>query len=272
MKVYALVGPSGSGKSHRARVLAHDHDIPLIIDDGLLIWDGKILAGKTAKKAETKVGAIKTALFYEDQLVEEVREGLEYADEDKILILGTSLGMVKKIISRLGLPEIDELITIDKIASKEEISQAQLTRNTEGKHVIPVPEIEVKSQLPGYIIDVLEIFRNNNDDEPIKQESSIIRPRFSFRGDLVIYNKVIRETVEHHLQGFDELLDVEHIHVDKNDRGLKIDFEISAKHGIHIPEYMSQIQQSLKKAIEEFTGIEVLDISIEVSSLFVGVE
>ena len=69
MKVYALVGPSGTGKSHRARVLSREYGISLIIDDGLLVWDGKVLAGKTAKKAETKVGAIKTALFYEERLV-----------------------------------------------------------------------------------------------------------------------------------------------------------------------------------------------------------
>ena len=30
MEVYALIGPSGSGKSHRARVLAYDYGIPLI--------------------------------------------------------------------------------------------------------------------------------------------------------------------------------------------------------------------------------------------------
>src|SRR6056297_861092 len=109
MKVYALVGPSGTGKSHRARVLSHEYDISLIIDDGLLIWNGRILAGKTAKKEKTKVGAIKTALFYEDKLVEETKKGIKYSGEDKILILGTSIGMVEFIVKRLDLKNIDEI-------------------------------------------------------------------------------------------------------------------------------------------------------------------
>jgi uncharacterized alkaline shock family protein YloU/adenylate kinase family enzyme len=270
MKVYALVGPSGSGKSHRARIVAHEHNIPLIIDDGLLIWDRKILAGKTAKREETKIGAIKTALFYDQDLVEEVRKGIEYSGEDKVLILGTSLGMVERIISKLQLPDIDKLINIEHIASEEEMNKAKGIRRKEGKHVIPVPKIEVKSQLPGYIIDVLEIFKNGHGDESIKQESSIMRPKFSFRGDLIIYNKVIKETVKHHMEKFDSTANIKNINIDKNDLGLKISFSMEVKYGIVIHEYISKLQNSLKRTIEIFTGIEVLDISIKVNSLFIG--
>ena len=44
MKVIALVGGSGTGKSHKALVLAHKENIEYIIDDGLLIKKDKILA------------------------------------------------------------------------------------------------------------------------------------------------------------------------------------------------------------------------------------
>ena len=37
IKVYAFVGPSGTGKSYRAQMVASERDIPCIIDDGLLI-------------------------------------------------------------------------------------------------------------------------------------------------------------------------------------------------------------------------------------------
>jgi len=48
MFVYALVGPSGTGKSHRALGVARQHQIKYIIDDGLLICGGTVVAGKSA--------------------------------------------------------------------------------------------------------------------------------------------------------------------------------------------------------------------------------
>ena len=35
IKVYALVGRSGTGKSHHSKLVAQKHHIDLIIDDGL---------------------------------------------------------------------------------------------------------------------------------------------------------------------------------------------------------------------------------------------
>ena len=42
IKVYAFVGPSGTGKSYRAQMVASEKGIHFIIDDGLLIKDNKI--------------------------------------------------------------------------------------------------------------------------------------------------------------------------------------------------------------------------------------
>ena len=55
MDVIALVGPSGTGKSHRALVIAHKHKADAIIDDGILISDGKIIAGHSAKQEVSKI-------------------------------------------------------------------------------------------------------------------------------------------------------------------------------------------------------------------------
>src|SRR6056297_1863604 len=107
MKVYALVGSSGTGKSHRAVLLANKYQIPLIIDDGLLIYSGKIMAGCSAKREESKMGAIRTALFFNDHQVTEVKKALTKIKENKILILGTSIGMVERIAERLELEGID---------------------------------------------------------------------------------------------------------------------------------------------------------------------
>ena len=63
MEVIALVGPSGTGKSHRALLVAHNNQADAIIDDGLLIKNGKIIAGKSAKREQNKVLAVKRAIF-----------------------------------------------------------------------------------------------------------------------------------------------------------------------------------------------------------------
>ena len=43
IKVYAFVGPSGTGKSYRAQMVAGEYDIHYIIDDGLLIKDNEVI-------------------------------------------------------------------------------------------------------------------------------------------------------------------------------------------------------------------------------------
>ena len=45
IKVYAFVGPSGTGKSYRAQMVANENGIKYIIDDGLLIKDNEVIAG-----------------------------------------------------------------------------------------------------------------------------------------------------------------------------------------------------------------------------------
>lgn len=61
--VYALVGKSGTGKSFRAKLLAEKIGIPYIMDDGLLIHESTILAGRSAKQEKNYISAIKTALI-----------------------------------------------------------------------------------------------------------------------------------------------------------------------------------------------------------------
>ena len=56
--------------------------------------------------------------------------------------------MVQKIALRLQLPPPQKIIKIEEIASREEIEKAIRSRQIEGKHVIPVPAIEVKRSYP----------------------------------------------------------------------------------------------------------------------------
>ena len=72
VKVYALVGRSGTGKSFRAQLVADKYHIPLIVDDGLLIRNDKIVAGKSAKQESNFLTAVKRALFQDTEHLKEV--------------------------------------------------------------------------------------------------------------------------------------------------------------------------------------------------------
>ena len=73
IKVYAFVGPSGTGKSYRAQLVANENNIHYIIDDGLLIHDNDVVAGNSAKKAPTKIETVKKAIIIEKEDRNEMR-------------------------------------------------------------------------------------------------------------------------------------------------------------------------------------------------------
>ena len=131
IEVYAFVGPSGTGKSYRAQMVAGEYNINYIIDDGLFIKDNEVIAGDSAKKAPTKIETVKHALFLTPEEQSDIRKAIKKYKPESILILGTSDNMVKKIAENLGLPEIKKIIYIDEIATKEEMETARRIRTTE---------------------------------------------------------------------------------------------------------------------------------------------
>ena len=54
IKVYAFVGPSGTGKSYRAQMVASEKNISYIIDDGLLIRENEVNSRGICKKSRDK--------------------------------------------------------------------------------------------------------------------------------------------------------------------------------------------------------------------------
>ncbi len=198
IRVVAFVGPSGTGKSHRAQMVAKENNIECIIDDAILIRDNKIIAGKSAKKAETKIESVKRALFSVKGQVEEIREVIEKISPESILVLGTSDDMVNKIVKNIGLPEISKTIYIEDVSTPQEIAMARNIRMHEGKHVIPVPTFEIKKDFSGYLLDPLQIFKwKGKGTAPFMTEKSIIRPTFSYLGNYTISDNVLRDIVEY---------------------------------------------------------------------------
>lgn len=275
MDVIALVGPSGTGKSHRALQVAREHNADTIIDDGILIKDGHIVAGESAKTEKSKIMAVRRAIFVLPGHADQVREAIEKIQPHRILVIGTSENMVHKIAKTLKLPSIQLIVRIEDIASRSEIAAAQFHRLKEGKHIIPVPTIELKPHFSGFLVNPLQsIFKQSSVNRRKLGEKSIVRPVFSYYGKLIIDDKVIQAIVEKIIKAREFVkslknVSVKHVLKGGEDRGLTISCEVVLSYGNHIPTLIRQTQSHIRDAVEFTTGMIVHAVDISVRALYV---
>lgn len=262
VKVYAFVGPSGTGKSYRAQLVANENDIHYIIDDGLLINENNVVAGNSAKKAPTKIETVKKAIFIDKKDKEEMRKALKTIKPDSILILGTSDGMIEKIADNLGLPKPEKTIYINQVATETEMETARRIRTTEGKHVIPVPTFEIKRDFAGYILDPLQIFKYRKNDEPYISEKSIIRPTFSYLGKFTISDTVFRQITEYIAKKTEGIHRVSRVRVENTVGATNIYVEVYVIFGYNIVDVLREFKQRVKKEIERLTTMNVQEVSV----------
>ena len=263
IKVYAFVGPSGTGKSYRAQMVAGENNINYIIDDGLFIKDNEVIAGNSAKKASTKIETVKHALFLKEEEKKEIIKKIKEYKPDSILILGTSDGMVQKIAKNLGLPEICKTIYINDVATPEEMQTARRIRVTEGKHVIPVPTFEIKKDFSGYILDPLQIFKSKGiGGKPYISEKSIIRPTFSYLGNFTISDTVFRQILEYLCSKSSAIYRVVKTRINNYGEGPYIYVEVIINYGYNIIEELNKFKTKCVKEIEMLTTMNVQKIEI----------
>ena len=263
IEVYAFVGPSGTGKSYRAQMVAGEKGIDYIIDDGLLIKGNEVIAGESAKKAPTKIETVKHALFYTNEEKQEITKAFKKYKPDKILILGTSDGMVQKIAANLGLPPIKETVYIQDVATKQEMETARRIRVTEGKHVIPVPTFEIKKDFSGYILDPLQIFKfKGKGNDPYISEKSIIRPTFSYLGNFTISDTVFRQIAEYLAKKTGGVYKLSRARVESYPEGPDIYLEVVVNCGYNILTVLREFKERYKKEIENLTTMNVQKITV----------
>ncbi|MDR0690120.1 MAG: hypothetical protein LBG08_07670 [Spirochaetaceae bacterium] len=272
IKTYALIGESGTGKSFRAVLVAQKYDIDFIIDDGLLIRDNRIVAGHSAKKEKTFLAAVKAALFDEKARRDEVARKLQNEKFKKVLILGTSEKMVIKIAARLQLPPPSKIIKIEDIASQEEIERAIRTRKVEGKHVIPVPSIEIKRNYPNIFYDAIKIFKRKNGPDaigptPKVHEKSVVRPEYSKRGKVIISEAALSQMVIHCVDEYNQNIRIKKISVKDDEAGYRLVITIDVPYGTQLGGNIHELRQYLIENIERYTGILIEEVNIIIDKI-----
>ena len=263
IEVYAFVGPSGTGKSYRAQMVASKFNIEYIIDDGILVKDNEIVSGDSAKKAPTKIETVKRALFIDTNQKKEMIKAIKKNKPESILILGTSDNMVEEIASNLELPKIKKIIYITDVATEEEINSAKRMRTTEGKHVIPVPTFEIKKDFSGFLLDPLQIFKTNGyGNKPYISEKSIIRPTFNYIGNFTISDTVFRQIIEYLAKKNDAITEILRVRVNNSEEGPTIYIEAEVNYGINILSELSEFKEKCIKEIERLTSMNVKSMKI----------
>ena len=267
MKVYALVGKSGTGKSFQATYLCGQMNIEYIIDDGLLIGRAAVLAGISAKRQKTKIGAVKTALFTDDTHMREVRDKLSEISPARILVIGTSRDMVFKICRRLGLEEPEIIINIEDITTEEERNAAHRQRYKQGKHVIPVPTFELKKEFSGYFMNPLKWFMGRGARNSSRGERTVVRPTYSYLGNYNISDRVITDIINHICIKSGFVFKVNKMSVYKTKAGIKVKVFLIMYDGRNIIEAAEKIQREIVKEIEMMTAFNVENTDIEIRGL-----
>ncbi len=269
--VFALVGASGTGKSFRAKLLAQKYDIGAIIDDGLLIQDDKILAGHSAKREKTFLAAVRAAVFDDKEHRDEIARALKKQNIRRLLILGTSEKMVQKIAARLQIPQPSKIIKIEDIATQDEIDFAIRSRRIEGKHVIPVPALEIKRSYPQIFYDSIRIklFRKERPSGANMKvyEKSVVRPEFSKKGRVSISEAALTQMVMHCVSEFDPEIKIKKLTIKTDAHGYKLVITTDVPFGTELAGKIHNLQKYVIENIERYTGILIESVNIIVDKI-----
>jgi Uncharacterized protein conserved in bacteria len=268
LRIAGFVGPSGTGKSHRASWVARERGIEFIIDDGLLIKVNQVVAGVSAKKESTRIASVKRALFLDDKHAEDVKRAIKLHNPEAIMIIGTSDEMVGRIAARLGLPEVSEKVYITDVANEFEIKQAMSTRREQGKHVIPVPTFEIKQDFSGYFLDPLQIFkRKGKGSYQLVGEKSVVRPTFSYLGNYTISDYTIYQIVEYVVNNIKGVSKVSRFRAVNQSEGIFMDMDLVLVYGYAIKPLIQEIRARVKDEIEKLTALNIKTMDITIKSL-----
>ena len=272
MQTFGFVGASGTGKSYRSLYVAQKYNIKYIIDDGLLIDSKHVIAGRSAKREQTKVASIRRALFTEQSHCEEVKKAIEEESPDKLLILGTSEKMINHIADVLEVGPISDMIYIEEIATEEEITLAQKIRREQGKHVIPVPTFEIEKDFSGYFIDTLKIFLKygKSQQDTFKTEKTVVRPTFSYMGQYHISNHVFTSLAKFESEKIAHVVNHIKTTVFSHEDGVVLNVELNVDLKQRMEITAKNVQKAVKESIEGYTSVNVIKVNVIIKTVEVN--
>ena len=265
-RLFAFVGPAGTGKSQRAQMVASFLEAEYIVDDGLVICRGQIVCGKSAKSERNQVRAIRRALFEFEDHRRTVAEFFQRVRPCSILLISTSEGMARRIARRLGLPEPCRFLHIEEVATAEEICRAQRERKHKGQHVIPVSHVQVRRNFTGKLVGRLRVLWRPKD--LYEGEKTIVRPPFNFYGEVHIEPEAIAQLVTHVALKTGQVGKVLQVRVRPEEDQLSMGIDLGIIPGARsFTEVARQVRQRVATSVRYFSGLEVRQVDIQISEV-----
>lgn len=267
--VVAFIGPSGTGKSTRAIAIARKHQIAYLIDDGLLIHRHQIVAGASAKKANSRLESVRQALFADETRAANMRRALAEHQPTTLMILGTSDAMLQKICANLWLNQPTMLIRIEDVSTDEEMRQAKEIRMSQGKHTIPVPSMEIKHEFSGYFADPISRLRRRWERErgiaavQPEHERTVVRPTFSALGSYSISDEAMRMMVEIALESIRGVAGLEKFTTENSVYGVTLQLDIALYYGFNAQLVLQDVQQKINRIVEDYTSVNVIAVNVK---------
>ncbi len=127
------------------------------------------------------------------------------------------------------MPQPIKTVYINQIASKAEIKKARYSRLHEGKHIVPVPTVELKPHFTGYFANLpYNLFSGKRRHEK-EADRSIVRPSFSFYGKLLIADNAIEDIIRiigDKIEGVEKITKIRVRRRSDNSRGIVISVEV----------------------------------------------
>ena len=277
MKVVSFTGKSGTGKSFQATALAQRRGFDAIIDDGLLIYKGQIVAGTSAKKCASKAAAMRTALFNYDDHRESVKAAIAEYDPSILMIIGTSDRMTDIVAEQLGVGPIEERIYIEDVTTEEEREVARHFRQDEGEHVIPAPVGQLRRDFAGYFMDPIKSFINmargnslqdgRTAEEEDPDDRTVVRPTFSYFGSFTISEQVIRDIIRIAAEKYDSHIAV----VDRMNNGKQQNMTVTIDvMAIRDPESVDKcmgLQKDVFDALSSMTAFTIESVNVRIRDM-----
>jgi hypothetical protein len=266
VEVLGFVGPAGTGKSQRASQVARQNGIDFIIDDGLVVSKGRIMAGKSAKSEKNLVRAIRRALFEYAPHREEVALFLASRAPCKVMVIATSRSMMAKIVKKLGLAEPARIIDITDVASAEEITNALKERREKKQHVVPVSRTQIQRNFAGKLVSQLkDLFKSKDRQDDSR---TVVKPPFSFDGRVTIEEEAILAMARRLIVMGEHIKHARELSFFYEGDALNVNLVVDIRLGDKNALYLARLlQKKLRVGLSFFTGIEVKKVNIRIAEV-----
>jgi uncharacterized alkaline shock family protein YloU len=138
----------------------------------------------------------------------------------------------------------------------------------QGKHVIPVPSLELKKDFSGFLLDPLQIFKRKAKGHFQNiGEKSVVRPPFSYNGKYSISDYAIYQIVNHIIVNMPEMEKIIRFRLNNSEDGVILDMDVVMVYGYNLIDSIRRAQQAIRDELERFAALNIQEMHITAKSL-----